>query len=343
MLIEIVGFRQIRYIYPERCLRMLKSNFQKIVEFYRSGSNRSVIAICFLLSTLFWFLIKFSKKYTYYLDYPVEFVNKPIDKYLKDTPISELKVKVDGFGFNFLKEVFSSRKIELDVSKLQKQASSTYFWLSHSERSSIAKELAGFSILEIDPDTLFLRFSNKTKKTVKVKVPLDLSFRENYVSYGDFKVTPSSIEVFGPSHILDTLSCVSTNALIQKDISNDIDVSLNVVLPHQLLSVRDKQIKVSQDIERFTQINKQIPIKSRNVPKGKELRIKPAQVELSYWVAMQDVNKIKATDFEVYCDYNEVSMTESGVLNVFVDDDKTPSIVRRVKHHPTTIELINIK
>ena len=322
---------------------MLKSVFRKIVEFYWSGSDRSVIAICFLLSTLFWFLIKFSKEYTYYIDYPVEFVNQPVDKYLKDAPISELKVKVDGFGFNFLKEVFSSRKIDLDVSKLQKQTSSTYFWLSQSERSSIAKELAGFSILEIDPDTLFLRFSNKTKKTVKVKVPLDLSFRENYVSYGDFKVNPSSIEIFGPSHILDTLSFVYTNALIQKDIINDIDVSMNVVLPHQLISIRDKEIKVSQNVERFTQINKQIPIKSRNVPKGKELRIKPAQVELSYWVAMQDVNKVKATDFEVYCDYNEVSMTESGVLNVFVDDDKTPSIVQRVKHHPTTIEFINIK
>jgi len=322
---------------------MLKSIFQKIVEFFRSGSDRSVIAICFLLSTLFWFLIKFSKEYTYYIDYPVEFVNQPVDKYLKDEPISELKVKVDGFGFNFLKEVFSSRKIEIDVSKLQKQtSSSTYFWLSQYERSNIAKELAGFSILEIDPDTLFLRFSNKTKKTVKVKVPLDLSFRENYVQHGAFKMTPSSIEVYGPAHILDTLSCVYTNALIQEDVIDDIDVSMYVVLPHQLLSIRDKEIKVSQDVERFTQINKVIPIKSRNVPRGKELRIKPAQVELSYWVAMQDVKKVKASDFEAYCDYNEVAMTESEVLNVFLDDAKTPSIVQRVKYHPSTIEFIKM-
>jgi len=322
---------------------MLKSIFRKIVEFFRSGSDRSVIAICFLLSTLFWFLIKFSKEYTYYIDYPVEFVNQPVDKYLKDPPISDLKVKVDGFGFNFLKEVFSSREIEIDVSKLQKQTSSTtYFWLSQYERSNIAKELAGFSILEIDPDTLFLRFSNKTKKTVEVKVPLNLSFRENYVQHGAFKMTPSSIEVYGPAHILDTLSCVYTNALIQEDVIDDIDVSMYVVLPHQLLSIRDKEIKVSQDVERFTQINQVIPIKSRNVPRGKELRIKPAQVELSYWVAMQDVKKVKASDFEAYCDYNEVAMTESAVLNVFLDDDKTPSIVQRVKYHPSTIEFIKM-
>jgi len=87
---------------PQRDLRMLKSIFQKIVKFFRSGSDRSVIAICLLLSTLFWFLIKFSKEYTYYIDYPVEVVNQPIDKSFQDAPISELKVKEDGFGFHFL-------------------------------------------------------------------------------------------------------------------------------------------------------------------------------------------------------------------------------------------------
>lgn len=322
---------------------MIKSIILKIVDFFRSGSDRSMIATCFLLSTLFWFLIKFSKEYTYYIDYPVEFVNQPIDKYLKDEPISELKVKVDGFGFNFLKEAFSDRVVEIDVAKLQRQGStSAYFWLSQSERSSIARELNGFSIIEIDPDTLFLNFSNKTKRSVEVKVPLNLNFRDNYVQYGSFKITPKTIEVFGPSHILDTLSYVYTDVLDQDDIIEDIHASLHVRLPDELLSTRDVEIQVSQEVARFTQINKVIPIELRNVPRGKELRIKPAEVDLSYWVAMQDVEKVKASDFKIYCDYNEVAMTQSAVLNVFLDEDKKPSIVRRVKYHPSTIEFIKL-
>ena len=93
---------------------------------------------------------------------------------------------------------------------------------------------------------------------------------------------------------------------------------------------------------RFTQINKVIPIRLKNVPKGKELRVKPAEVELSYWVAMQDVDKVKASDFDVYCDYNEVAMTQSAVLNVFLDENKKPSIVQKVKYHPSTIEFIKL-
>jgi hypothetical protein len=323
---------------------MLKSVFRKIVDFFMSGSNRSVIAICFLLSTLFWFLIKFSKEYTYYVDYPVVFVNQPIDKYLKDAPTSSLKVKVDGFGFNFLKEAFSSRSVEVDVSKLQRQSDGlTYFWLSQTEQANIALELNGFSILEIEPDTLFLNFSNKTKKRVEVEVPQRFSFRENYVEYGSFIINPTHVDVFGPSHILDTLSSIKTEILIREDIIDDISAKVNIILPHQLLSIRDSEINVSQDVARFTQINKVIPIKLKNVPRGKELRIKPAQVELSYWVAMQDVDKVKSTDFEVYCDYNEVAMTESAILNVFLNDAKTPSIVQRVKYHPSTIEFIKLK
>ena len=320
---------------------MLKSIIRKIVDFFRSGSNRSVIAICFLMSTLFWFLIKFSKEYTYYIDYPVEFVHQPIDKYLKGEPISELKVKVNGYGFNYLKETFSDRIVEIDVSKLQHQGS-TYFWLSQYERPNIARELNGFSILEIDPDTLFLNFSNKTKRRVEVKVPLNLNFRENYVQYGAFKIRPKTIEIFGPSHVLDTLSYVYTDVLAQDDIIEDIHASLHVRLPHELLSTRNIEVQVSQEVARFTQINKVIPIKLKNVPKGKELRIKPSQVDLSYWVAMQDVDKVKASDFEIYCDYNEVAMTQSAVLNVFLDEDKTPSIVQRVKYHPYTIEFIKM-
>ena len=321
---------------------MFKNFIQKVLHFFISGSNRSVIAVCFFMSLIFWFLIKFSKEYTYYIDYPIELINQPIDKYWKDEPLSNLKVKVNGYGFNFLKETFSSRLLKVDVSKLQRTNSNTYFWLSQSERSNIAIELNGFSILEIDPDTLFLNFSKKTKKSVQVKVPLNLNFRENYEQYGSFKISPNTVDVFGPSHILDTLSFVYTDVLNQNDIVQSINSNLKIQLPNNLLSTNDSDINVIQEVARFTQISKMIPIKLKNVPKRKELIIKPSEVELSYWVAMQDVDKINASDFLIYCDYNEVYMTDNAILNVFIDESKTPSIVQKVKYHPSTVEFIKL-
>ena len=321
---------------------MFKDFIQKVLHFFISGSNRSVIAVCFLMALIFWFLIKFSKEYTYYIDYPIELINQPIDKYWKDEPLSNLKVKVNGYGFNFLKETFSSRLLKVDVSKLQRTNSNTYFWLSQSERSNIAIELNGFSILEIDPDTLFLNFSKKTKKSVQVKVPLNLNFRENYEQYGSFKISPNTVDVFGPSHILDTLSFVYTDVLNQNDIVQSINSNLKIQLPNKLLSTKDSDINVIQEVARFTQISKMIPIKLKNVPKRKELIIKPSEVELSYWIAMQDVDKINVSDFLIYCDYNEVYMTDNAILNVFIDESKTPSIVQKVKYHPSTVEFIKL-
>ena len=321
---------------------MLKNVVQKLLGFFLSGSNRSVVVICFFMSLLFWFVIKFSKEYTYYIDYPVELTNLPIDMYLKDEPVSSIKVKVNGYGFNFLKETFSNRSIEVDASKLQRMNSTSYFWLPQSEISNIAIELNGFSILAIDPDTLFLNFSNKTRKRLQVKVPLDLNYRDNYEQYGALKISPNSIDVYGPAHILDTLSFVCTSILSQNDIIKSINSTLKIELPNELLSTKDTDVNVIQEVSRFTQINKQIPIKLKNVPKGKELIIKPAEVELSYWVAMQDVDKINISDFDIYCDYNEVSMTDNALLNVFIDESKTPSIVQKVKHHPTIVEFIKL-
>ena len=321
---------------------MFKNLIHKAFDFFTSGSNRSVIVICFLMSLLFWFLIKFSREYTYYVDYPIKFINHPIDKYWKDEPPSILKIKVNGYGFNFFKEIFSNRLLKVDVSKLQRSNSNTYFWLSQSERSNIAIELNGFSILEIDPDTLFLNFSKKTKKSVQVKVPLNLNFRENYEQYGSFKISPNTVDVFGPSHILDTLSFVYTDVLNQNDIVQSINSNLKIQLPNNLLSTNDSDINVIQEVARFTQISKMIPIKLKNVPKRKELIIKPSEVELSYWIAMQDVDKINVSDFLIYCDYNEVYMTDNAILNVFIDESKTPSIVQKVKYHPSTVEFIKL-
>lgn len=324
-------------------MEMLKNLFNRIKDFFTSGSERSVVTICFLLSTLFWVLIKFSKEYTYYIDYPIEFVNQPIEKYLKEKPLASLKIKVKGFGFNFLKETFTSRNMDLDVSKLAyHSAKESYYWLTESNLSEMAIKLKGFSIIEIEPDTLFLTYSDKTKKRVKVKVPIDLEFSENYIEYSSLKIQPSEIDVFGPSHIIDTLSVVFTKPLTATDVKDDIEEKLPILFTNELISSRDLAVTVRQEVERFTQINKVIPIKLKNLPKGIDPYIIPSEVVLSFWVAMRDVDKVSEADFYVYCDYNEFVKSNSSVLNVFLDDDKYPSIVKRVKYSPTTVEFVDI-
>jgi len=323
-------------------MEQLNKIFKRIKTFFTSGSERSVVVVCFLLSTLFWVLIKFSKEYTYYIDYPIEIVNQPIEKCLKEQSQSSLKIKVKGFGFSFLKENFVGRNIEVDVSKLNySPTKNAYFWLSEPKLPEMAIELSGFSIMQIEPDTLFLTYSNNTKKTVEVKVPLDLEFRENYIQYSSLKIDPVKIDVFGPSHLVDTLTVLYTEPLVATDVVEDVDKKLQLVFPDNLLSARETQIGVHLDVERFTQINKVVPIRLKNSPKGSTLSLKPSEVELSFWIAMQDVDKVSDSDFYIYCDYNEVLKTKSSLLNVFIDEQKYPSIVKRVKYSPTTIEFVD--
>jgi 5,10-methenyltetrahydromethanopterin hydrogenase len=141
--------------------------------------------------------------------------------------------------------------------------------------------------------------------------------------------------------LVDTLSVLYTEPLIAEDVIEDIDTELQLVFSNKLLSSRETLIGVHLDVERFTQINKVIPIQLRNFPNGSSLSLKPSEVELSFWIAMQDVDKVSDSDFYIYCDYNEVLKTKSSVLNVFIDDAKYPSIVKRVKYSPTTIEFVD--
>lgn len=319
---------------------MFRNTLHRLVDFFKSGSDKSVFAICFLLSTLFWFLIKFSKEYTYYVEYPVSYVNHPIDKYLQESPPGEVKVKVRAYGFNFLKNVFSSQELQIDMSKLSSNKSE-YYWSTESGRSSIAQGLTGFAVLDIEPDTLFFNYSTKTKKLVDVCLTKELSYKENYIQYGDVVIKPSKIEVYGPEHILDTLSCVYAEPLVLQNVREDVAEDLNIFMPHKLLSSKVNTVKVSQKVARYTQITKEIPIRVKNLPKKEDYYLKPDKVELSYWVAMSDVGKLSENDFDVYCDYKELQMTDRTSLNIFLDEDRVPSLAKRVHYYPSLTEYIS--
>ena len=322
---------------------MFKRALYKFNQFFLLGTNRSVFVICFLTSSLFWYLIKFSKDYTDYLNYHIEFVNTPIDKFINDNNSKILKVKVNGFGFSFLRQFFKSRILQVDFSRLQRQGnSSSYFWLSEFKNANLTQDLDAFSILEINPDTLFFNFSTKTKRVVKVKVPTDFNYKETYAEYGEFKILPSFINIYGPSHLIDTISFVHTEKSTKTNVTNDIEDVLPLYFPNKLISSDVKEVQIIQQVARFTQKTLSIPIDFKNVPIGKKLKIKPDIVKLSFWVALQDIDKVNSSDFKLYCDYNESEMTESTVLNVFLDTKKIPSIVQRVKFHPSTIEFIKM-
>ena len=325
-------------------MKRFKDLLKRILTFFYSGSETSVIVICFLLSTLFWVLIKFSKEYTYYIDYPIDYVNLPLDKYFKDEPLDNLQIKVKGFGFNFLKEVFTKRNLAVNVSGLAyHNPKESNFFLTASHLPEISSRLSGFTILSIEPDTLFLKYSTKTKRTVQVKVLTDVAFRENYKAYSSLKVSPDKVDLFGPDDLIDSINVVYTEPLILDDVVNDIKVSLAIVLPDKLISSPTTEVNIVQDVERFTQINKIVPIRIKNLPKGLKPIIKPSDIELSFWVAMQDVDKVSDSYFDLFCDYNEVLKSNSSVLNVFIDKNKYPSIVKLVKYNPTTVEYFDLQ
>lgn len=324
---------------------MIREAFYKFNQFFLSGSKRSVFVVCFLISSIFWYLIKFSKEYIHYIDYPIEFVNIPIDKYLKESSGNILKIKVKGFGFSFLRQVLKRRNLKVDFSRLKSQGistSQTYFWISQSEKSYLTQELNTFSILDIEPDTLHVKFSNKTKKNLEVKILSDFNYKENYDAYGSLKIIPSYVDIYGPSHIVDTLSFINTEYFTRSDVFEDIKEVHSLDFPSDLISSKIKEVEIIQGVARYTQMNFSIPINLKNVPKGKKLKIKPPNVDLTCWVALKDMEKVSSSNFNIYCDYIESDMTNSEILNVFLNRDNIPNIVQRVKFHPSTIEFIKI-
>ncbi|NOX86927.1 MAG: hypothetical protein GXO86_13350, partial [Chlorobi bacterium] len=178
------------------------------------------------------------------------------------------------------------------------------------------------------------------EKTVPVSPDLSLEFKPQFDLYEEPSVTPSKVKVFGPPSILDTLTGVSTQHLVLKNVYTDrkIDVGILNPAPGQL-QFDPEIVSVSFRVEKFTESSVEIPIDLSRV----RLKIKtfPAIVKVNFKVAQKDFNNVQTNQFNVVPETEGVNLREVQELHLVIE--KKPDFIRNVWLNPTDVEFLIIK
>ncbi len=278
----------------------------------------------FLLSGILWLLNALNQNYKTNLNIPIAFVNYPKNKILLNDSHKKITLIVEGYGYDLLRYNMKSAlsPIHINLNKIQlypvKGDTNTYYFLTNQVLNQIASQLKQkIKILDIKPDTLYLKFATLYSKKVFVKTMVKISFARQFINKSPIEISPMQVNVLGPSYILDTLNYVSTKPLTLKEVHNDIDTFIEL-LPPPHTRVYPSKVRLRIEVEQYTEVTVTVPIKTINVPPQYKLRIFPNKVTIRYLVGFSYYKKIRPKDFTVVVDYNDLKLNPGDKLPVHV-------------------------
>lgn len=323
----------------------IKTAIFAFIKRYKIPVDRNVITyiICIVIATVLWFLNALNKDYTAEISYPVKYTNFPKGKFL----VSELpqdiilEVRANGFALLGYKISTSFLPITFNVNAysnhmLEKSDVLEYTLNTQEIKDKISSQLnSEIKLLNIFPETIDFRFSKQASKTVAIAPLVRYTLRKQYILRNAISTEPDSILVSGPEANIDTLRCVYTQPITLKELDNDI--SRNVTLGEiPGINYEQEVVKVSIQIERFTEAKKTIPISVENLPDSLNIRLFPNHISLTYNVGLSKYDRLLDTDFTFIVDYNQCST--SSLLTVKAR--KIPPFIGNLAFSPQKVEYI---
>jgi hypothetical protein len=296
------------------------------------------------ISVLFWYLNALGKTYVTHLSYTVNYRNWPKGKVLISDESFTIDLQVRGNGFHLLRYKLLSfiKPITLDLDKYSSRIKQTrnpgkYFLPSQVIKDDINVLFFTIQVHKILPDTFFIGFTEVIDKKIAVKPNLDLEFEKPFMLKGPIHIIPDSILVSGPKAIIDTLKFITTKEIQIKGIKDKIitEAELN---PIKRFIFPVKTVKIFIPAEKYTEVIYTIPIESENAPSGYEIKTFPAELNLSFDVALSDFDKMNAYMFRAIVDYKNILDSKPSKLKVVLS--KSPTMVKNIKFNPKSVDYL---
>ncbi len=324
---------------------MTLPDFQKIKGVFDKENikaNRKLIIYMFFvgLATVFWFLNALSKEYTTTVNYPVSYSDFPSKKILSNELPSKLKLTVRAYGFDLLGYKLSFfRSLNFPVNeytnnKMEKRGENNFLFPTNRMTSQVATQLSSaVSVTHISPDTINFQFSSLTEKMIPIRLNSNLKFEAQFRLSGDIILKPDSVLVMGAKAIIDTITEIETELLDLKKLNESQKKRLDLQEIEGLEFTQEK-IEVELPIERFTEAQKQVKLRVKNLPDSLFMRLFPREVKLSYWVGLKDYETVSAEQFDLGVDYLAIDSTDNKLK---VKLKSSPLSVSHVSFYPEKV------
>ena len=301
--------------------------------------------ICLVLAAFFWVLSALSKTITHTIIVPIQYVNLPDNKIPKSSLVKQLKLTVEGPGFNLVRFTLHPifrQTVPLNVEDFNEKGILNSFSLTNQ----ILSQLDEIKIINIFPETINLDLDEKITKSLKVVSNSKIDFDKSYFLKQKIQLDPQTIQVTGPKSILDSLKFWETDSILLKNVKTNLSGSINLQKPeNENISLDNNSCKYQIFTDQWTQKSFQINISTQNLPEDLNVYLSPKKAKVSIQLPISEFEHYEADLFEVSADFKEVDLLldKSVSLKVNPTMTKLPKNVKILSVSPPSAEFLVYK
>lgn len=274
------------------------------------------VIISFLIAVTLWLVVTLNNKtYQSPLSYPVKVTNIPSQVQLRSDLPSEMIVLAEGTGIDLLLELAAGRRDTILID-FQKHAQNEFFY-SASHLSTINKALPNsLKALTAQPDTLRLKYENKSFKRVPVVSRVNFDYQDSYRPVKPMEIYPEQVLVIGPEEELDKIRYWPTSEILTE--RTNLSVPLDTIDPFEVIP---KSVRITVEPEPFTEAEQFVKIEIRGSDPNLDLKIEPEGMLIKYLVPINRYEEVDASSFSLVIDIEKVNL-------------KTPYLLPQIEKQP---------
>lgn len=309
---------------------------------YLKGKNVKRFGLFFIIAFVFLIFSKLSSDYKQTIQLKVNLVNFPNEIILHKDSIPALEAYIEAKGFSLIPFMFkSSNSIVLDAKTDVVSQPNTFIFDVQRHLFLIEDQLGNsYRLISVLPDTISLPYSVRASKLVPVKLKQEVSYAVGYDIKGDFSFNVDSVKVVGSDLQVAQVTELNTNTLVLNNVKSNINERVEIdTTGYSNIEIFPKHVEVSGQITRFTEGTIEVPIQITNKPSDVAINYFPKVVQLVYYVDLENYNVIKASDFTVECNYEDLQDNQSYLVPKIVEQ---PDFVKRTNLKQKRIDFIKL-
>lgn len=297
-----------------------------------------------LLSIFLWLLINLSKEgFTAEIAFPVSYNQAPEGYRLVNQPERNLKVELNGRGFDIIKtKLRSLDPLQIPLREIALNDTNAFILNTAEQQRLLESELGeNISVTSVKPEQLRLKFSPIRQKRFKIHLRYKKDFSPFKSLYRSPEIRPDSITVWGTESELAAIDSIGTKMLRLTADEDSLSLQAGLDLPQNSnLEFSHREVRVKLLFTSLTEGTLEIPVRMRNAPSDYKVTLIPKRVKVTYQVAINDFAKIEPDDFECFVDLSGLDRNPQ-FLNVRIS--KVPDLVRDYSMDPVRVEYILTK
>lgn len=208
--------------------------------------------------------------------------------------------------------------------------------------NELRRTVLGARRVESDVDSLRVVLSPRARRSYRPKLDdVEFSFSEQYGLYGEPRITPAVVDLYGPAEALSQIDEVKVAATSIRNIKGNASYTLALDPVWQAypdVHPSCDEVTITLPVEAYVEREFRLPVQVLDADSSVALKLYPAEVTLRAWVAQRDLHRDPA--FTVAVDYRDVFLHEGRLEPRLVE---FPSYVRPRYLEPSEIQCVVIR